>query len=142
MTRPPRPRGTPLLTRRILAGVGGAGGFSAVAALALMVTHDGSPEHVRWLAFTSLVVSQVVRTYANRSLSRPVTALRPNVLLAVACALVIVVQVAIPFIPPLVDAFRATPLDATDGSLVAIIALAPAVVAEVVRRLTGRNWVA
>ena len=142
MTRHPRPRDRPLLTTPILLGISAAGGFSAVAALVLMLTHPGTPDHVRWLAFTTLVVAQVVRAYANRSLSRPLTALSPNVVLAAACLLVLIVQAAIPYVPPLVEAFRATPLDTADWTLVAIVALAPAVVAELVRRLTGREWVA
>ncbi len=142
MARPPRPRGRPLLHRALLARIVLAGGFTVTAALVLMATHDGTPDHVRWLAYTALVVAQVVRAYGNRSLDRPVTSLRPNGLLALACVIVIAVQVAIPLIPPLAEAFRATPLDASDWLLVAIVALAPAVLAEVVRRATGREWVA
>ncbi len=141
MERPPRRRDRPLLTSELLARISVAGGFSAVAALVLMLNHDGSPDHVRWLAYTSLVVAQVVRAYANRSLDRPVTTLRPNGLLAGAVAIVLLAQVAIPYVPVLADAFRATPLDATDWVFVAIIALAPALVAEVIRRTTGRVWV-
>jgi Ca2+-transporting ATPase len=142
MRRPPRPRSVPLLSRPILAGISLAGGFSALAALALMVSHPGTPEEGRWLAYTTLVVAQVVRAYANRSLTRPVSSLRPNALLAVACLGVIVVQAAIPSVPPLAEAFRATPLEPSDWALVAIVALAPAVLAELVRRATGRTWVA
>ena len=142
MARPPRPRDRPLLPRSLLVRIAAAGGFTAVAALALMVTHDGSPDHVRWLAFTALVVGQVVRAYGNRSLTRPVTTLRPNVLLAVAAVVVLAVQVAIPLIPPLAEAFRAAPLDVDDWLLVAVVAFAPAVVAEIVRRVTGWEWVA
>jgi magnesium-transporting ATPase (P-type) len=142
MTGPPRPRDTPLLTRPILLGITVAGGFSAVAALVLMLTHPGSPDHVRWLAFTTLAIAQVVRAYANRSLSRPLTELAPNVLLAAACALVFVVQVAIAYVPPLAEAFRASPLDTDEWALVAVVALAPAALAEATRRLTGRAWVA
>jgi len=142
MTRPPRPRDRPLLTRTLLARITVAGGFSAVAALVLMLTHDGSAEHVRWLAYTSLVVGQVARSYSNRSLDRPVTSLRPNGFLALAGVVVLVIQVAIPFVPPLAEAFRATPLDLVDWTFVAVIALAPAIVAEIIRRATGREWVA
>jgi Ca2+-transporting ATPase len=142
MARPPRPRGRPLLHRALLARIVLAGGFTVTAALVLMVTHDGTPDHVRWLAYTALVVAQVVRAYANRSLDRPVTSLRPNGLLALAGVVVIAIQVAIPLIPPLAEAFRATPLYASDWLLVAIVALAPAILAEVIRRATGREWVA
>jgi magnesium-transporting ATPase (P-type) len=126
----------------LLARITVAGGFSALAALVLMLTHDGSEEHVRWLAYTSLVVGQVVRSYSNRSLDRPVTSLRPNGFLALAGVVVLAIQIAIPFVPPLAEAFRATPLDPVDWTFVAVIALAPAVVAEIVRRATGREWVA
>jgi Ca2+-transporting ATPase len=142
MERPPRPRSRPLLDAALLLRIAVAGGFSAAAALALVLTHDGSEDHVRWLAFTALVVAQVVRAYANRSLTRPVISLRPNGVLLVACLVVILVQAVIPMVPPLAAAFRATPLDLTDWALVAAIALAPAVVAEVIRATTGREWVA
>jgi magnesium-transporting ATPase (P-type) len=113
-----------------------------VAALALMSSHGGSPDHGRWLAYTALVVGQVVRAYGNRSLARPVTSLRPNGLLAAAVLIVIVVQASIPLIPPLAEAFRATPLDTAEWALVSVIALAPFVLAEIVRWTTGREWVA
>jgi Ca2+-transporting ATPase len=142
MSRPPRPRGRPLLDAALLARIAVAGGFSATAALVLMVTHDGSEDHVRWLAYTALVVAQVVRAYANRSLTRPVVGLRPNGVLLAACVVVVGVQIAIPSIPPLAAAFRATPLDFTDWALVLTIALAPAIVAEVIRAKTHREWVA
>ena len=142
MARPPRPRHRPLLDTPLLARISLAGGFSAVAAMVLMLVHDGTSDHVRWLAYTSLVVAQAVRAYANRSLSRPVVSLRMNGLLLTACLVVLAVQVAIPYIGPLAAAFRATPLDTIDWALVAVIAFAPAVVAEIIRATTGREWVA
>ena len=107
-----------------------------------MLVHDGSVEHVRWLAYTTLVVAQVVRAYMNRSLSRPVLTLRPNWFLLAACLLVLIVQLLIPTVPPLAEAFHATPLDPTDWMFVLAIALAPAAVAEIIRAATGREWVA
>jgi len=56
--------------------------------------------------------------------------------------LCVAIQVAIPFIPPIRDAFAATPLDASDWLLVAAVALAPAAVAEVYRAIRHRPWVA
>ena len=142
MRRPPRPRGTPLLTRRILGGVVLAGGFSALAALGLMSWVGGGVDHARWVAYTALVVAQVVRANANRSLSSPVLALRPNGFLLLTTAAVIAIQVAIPFVPLLADAFRASPLHAGDWPLVAAIAVAPWLVAEVVRATRRTIWVA
>ncbi|HET7027607.1 MAG TPA: cation-transporting P-type ATPase [Candidatus Limnocylindrales bacterium] len=142
MRRPPRPATRPLLPAGLLGRIAVAGGFSAVAALWLMETHEGSGDHVRWLAYSALVCGQVVRAYANRSLHVPVLALRPNGFLLLAVLAVVVVQATIPFVPPLAEAFRATPLDATDWALVATIALAPAIVAQVGRALRGGDWVA
>jgi len=83
----------------------------------------------------------VVRAYANRSLTVPVWRLPRNGALLAAAILVVVVQAAIPVVPALADAFRAAPLDAGDWALVAIVALAPAAFAHVLR-VSGRAWVA
>jgi Ca2+-transporting ATPase len=142
MAEPPRRRDVPLLPASLLLRIALAGCFSALAAVGILAWNPGGFEHARWLAFTALVVGQVIRAYANRSLTRPVTDLTPNGALAAACLAVIAVQVVIPLVPFLSDAFRATPLDARDWLIVAAIALAPALVANLIRRLTGRTWVA
>jgi Ca2+-transporting ATPase len=142
MTRRPRPIGRPLLTRELLGRIAVAGAFSAVAALWLMTTHDGDTDHTRWLAYTALVCAQAVRAYANRSLHQPLRRLSWNPLLLGACVIAVAVQVLIPAVPALRDAFVATPLDALDWLLVAFIAVAPAALAEAVRARGGRIWVA
>ena len=142
MTRPPRPPGRPLLTRELLARIAGAGGFSAVAALWLLTASDAGFEHGRWLAFTALVLAQAVRAYANRSLVLPVTTLRRNGFLLAACLITVAVQVLIPFVPPLADAFGASPLTPAEWVLAATVALAPAAVAEIIRRVGRGPWVA
>jgi Ca2+-transporting ATPase len=141
MRRPPRPRGQPLLTVPLLVRIALAGSFTALTALAAMQAHPGDADHVRWLAYTALVIGQLVRAYANRSLSQSVFSLRPNGFLALACLVAVVVQVAIPFVPPLATAFHASPLDVEEWAIVAGIALVPAVLAEGVRRM-GWLWVA
>jgi len=142
MRRAPRRRGEPLLTRSLLGRIAGAGGFSAVAALIVMATHPGGEDHARWLAYTVLVCGQVVRAYANRSVRQPIWRLPANGFLLVAGIGVIAVQAIIPFVPVLADVFRATPLETSEWAIVAIIALAPAAFAQVVRAVTGRTWVA
>ena len=142
MQRPPRPRTKPLLDWTILSRICLAGGFSAFAALYLIEQHGPDFTHARWLAYSALVVGQVVRANANRSLSYPVLLRRPNPLLLAGGVACIVVQAVIPFVPPLKDAFQATPLDAFDWLLVAAVALAPALVAEVYRAVRHRPWVA
>jgi Ca2+-transporting ATPase len=141
MRRPPRPRGAPLLPTSLLARIGLAGGFTALAALAVIELAGAEADHARWLAYTTLVVGQVVRAYANRSLSLSVLRLGRNTFLAAACLLVVAIQAAIPYLPPLADAFRATPLAIGEWGIVFAIALAPAMAADVIRRL-GRTWVA
>ncbi len=109
-----------------------------------MLAHGGAFEHASWLAYTALVAGQCVRAYWNRSVREPIHRLGRNGFLLVACLAAMAVQVAIPYVPPLADAFRATPLDPGDWGLIAIVALAPAVLAELVRsRRGGRTvWVA
>jgi Ca2+-transporting ATPase len=141
MRRPPRPRDVPLLTRALLGRPTAAGSVTAVAALALMLWHGGGLDHARWLAFSALVYGQLVRAYANRSLVHPIRTLRPNRFLATACLAGGIVQFVIPLVPPLADAFRATRLDALDLGLIALVALLPAVVAEVARS-RGQVWIA
>jgi Ca2+-transporting ATPase len=142
MSRRPRPVGRPLLTRGLLARVAVAGGFSAVAALWLMVALAGPADHTRWLAYTTLVCAQAVRAYANRSLQEPIHRLAANWLLLSACIATIAVQALIPVVPALQDAFDATVLDAKDWGIVAVIALAPAVLAQAMRAWAHRTWVA
>jgi Ca2+-transporting ATPase len=144
MTRPPRHAEQPLLTNGILARLVGAGAFTALAALLVMLTHDGGFDHAAWLAYTILVVGQCVRAYWNRSLREPIHRLGANGFLLAASLAAVAIQVIIPGVPVLADAFRATPLDLADWGLVAVLAFLPALVAEVVRTAGhGRTvWVA
>ncbi len=142
MRRPPRRRDVPLLDNGLLVRIVFAGGFSAFAALGIMLAAPGDPEHVRWFAYTSLVVAQVVRAYANRSLQTPIHRLSSNRLLLGAVVLVIFTTVAIPFVPFGAEAFHATPLDPGEWLIVACIALAPALLAEGVRTRFHARWVA
>ncbi len=142
MQRPPRHRGIPLLDDGLLARIAVAGGFSAVAALVIMLAAPGSPEHVRWLAYTSLVCAQVVRAYANRSLRTPIHRLPRNGFLLGAVLIVLLFQALIPYVPLLSEAFRASPLAPGEWVMVALIALSPALVAESWRMIRGTRWVA
>jgi Ca2+-transporting ATPase len=142
MTVAPRSRSIPLLTNGLLIRIALAGGFSAVAAVVVLTSHGGGIDHARWVAFTMLVVAQAVRAYGNRSLTRSLSKLAVNRVLLVACLVVIVIQVLIPFVPALASVFRASPLDPGDWLVVAGIAVAPLLLAELNRRRSGRIWVA
>ena len=141
MRRPPRRRDEPLLTNLLLGRIVLAGGFTAVATLAVVQLDSVDPDHVRWLAYTALVVGQLVRAYANRTLESSIFRLGPNWFLGLTCLAVLAIQFSIPFIPPMADAFRASALSASEWGIVALIAIFPALVAEGLRRL-GWTWVA
>jgi Ca2+-transporting ATPase len=142
MRRPPRRVAEPLLTRALLGRISVAGAFSAVAALALLVMDPKGAAHGQWLAYTALVCSQAVRAYANRSLTTPLHRLGTNGFLLAAAIAVVLVQAAMPYVPALADAFRAQPLDALEWALVAVVALAPAALAQLVRARRHAVWVA
>jgi len=148
MRRPPRRPTDSLLPFVLLGRIVAAGGISAMAALLLLLSsvtgpHDAAGlDHGRWLAFTALVCGQVVRAYANRSLHQPLHRIGTNGFLLAAVAVVVIIQIAIPGIAPLAEAFRATPLSGSDWLLVAVVALVPALVGEVVRTVRPTTWVA
>jgi hypothetical protein len=56
----------------------------------------------------------------------------------------VTVQVIIPYVPALAEAFQATPIDAPDWVIVAVVAFLPALAAEVIRTVRrGRTvWIA
>ena len=141
MRRKPRPRSVPLLTDTLLLKIAGAGSFSAVAALLIMLVGPADPERARWMAYTVLVVGQAVRAYSNRSLTLPVWRLPMNGFLFLAAAATVVIQVAIPYLPAVATAFHAVPLDAGEWLVVVALALLPSVVAQAVRAVSGREWV-
>jgi magnesium-transporting ATPase (P-type) len=142
MRRPPRPRDKPLLDAGLLSRLTVAGSWTAIGALAIIATHDGGLDHARWVAFNALVVGQVVRAYANRSMTEPLLTLHRNGALLAACVIGVVGQIAIPYVPALADMFRAQPLSLGDWLLVALVALPPALLAEFIRAWRKRPWVA
>src|SRR3972149_11157447 len=105
-----------------------------------MASPPGDDEPVRWLAFTALVCGQVVRAYANRSLRIPVFRVGSNRVLLAGAIAVILIQAAIPFIPGVNEAFRASPLDLEEWLLVAGIALLPAAPARAGRGPGRPGW--
>ncbi len=109
----------------------------------VLLMGEGDFERLRWVAYTALVIGQVVRAYANRSLEMPVHRLPSNWVLAGACVVVIAIQLLIPSVPALADAFRAHRLDLGEWVVVGVIALAPALLAELIRTArTGSTWIA
>jgi magnesium-transporting ATPase (P-type) len=65
-----------------------------------------------------------------------------NRFLAGAAFIVAAIQVLIPFIPPLADAFRASPLSPAEWLFALAVAIGPWLAAEAIRMRTSRAWVA
>jgi P-type Ca2+ transporter type 2C len=142
MERSPRHPGQPLLTQGLLLRIALAGSVTALAALVLFLSGNGGFDHARWLAYTTLVVSQCVRAYADRSIGQPIHRLGPNLLLGLTAIGAVVIQFAIPYVPAVAGAFRAVVLSPGDWLLVLAVALLPAVAAESIRTLRPGIWVA
>ena len=142
MHRPPRPSSRPLLTDALLGRIAIAGGFTAAGALWLMAGSGQDGDHARWLAYCTLVCAQAVRAYANRTLTVPLARLGPNMFLLAACLLTVAAQIGDPVHPSARRGVRGVPLTAAELALVAGIALAPAALAELVRRRGRGPWVA
>ena len=109
MRRPPRRVDRPLLDNGMLARIGVAGCITAVAALVLMLTHGGSFDHGAWLAYTSprrramrACVLEPQRSRAAPPPGRTTGSFWRHAGAAIA------IQVLIPYVPPLAEAFRAT----------------------------------
>jgi Ca2+-transporting ATPase len=144
MERQPRDPRQPLLSVPILINTIGVGAFTAIAAGTVLLAHGGELAYRAWLAYTILVVSQCVRAYWNRSARWPIHSLRHNGVLLGACLTAGAVQLLIPMVPALAELFRAQSITPADWLLVAVVALLPAAVAEVIRSTRrGRVvWVA
>ena len=106
-----------------------------------MRDHGGDFDHAAWLAYTTLVVVSIAcgAYYWNRSLREPIHALGRNGFLLGACLVAVAIQALIPYVPVLAEAFHATPLDASEWLLVAMVAFAPALVACRARSQSGRR---
>ena len=142
MRRAPRPRGVPLLTNGLLARIVVAGELQRDR----RVGRDGdAPGHRRARALAGLHepgrrAGGPRQRQPKRPRADPPAAV--NWFLLAAAIIVIVIQAIIPFVPFLATIFHATPLDLGDWAIVAVIALLPAILAETIRTLTGRTWVA
>ena len=118
--------------------------FTAVAALVVMLNHDGGFDHAAWLAYTaSSSASASARTGTGASGSPSTGSAATGSCWAPACWRSRSRRSS-RTIPLLAETFRATPLEPSDWAIVAVVAFAPALLAEVVRTVRGGRtvWVA
>ena len=121
-----------LLQRSTLWGALTGGGI-AIAAVSIVATAASFRE--LWWAWDNRIAVWVAETLGLASLPLAFV-------LLVAALATVAVQVAITYLPGLADIFRAQPLDVSEWGLVAVIALGPALLAQVIRARSRRVWVA
>ena len=109
-----------------------------------MVTHPGTPEHARWLAYTDprLRPGRAGLRQPQPDESRSTACGRTRFLLLAALSSSSPSRWRSRTCQPLAEAFHATPLEPDDWAIVAVVALAPAILAEVLRTVRGRTWIA
>ena len=141
--RPPRPRGEAVLTGRMWVGIVTVG--AAMAAATLLALDAGLPgglieghgelPYARTLAFTTLVLAQLLNVFSARFDTRSAFAdLFTNRWLWVAVALSLLLHVAAISLPGLRDAFGATPLSPADWGFCATLAVAALAPRELLKR--------
>ncbi|MGE0459373.1 MAG: cation-translocating P-type ATPase [Bauldia sp.] len=128
MTRPPRPRGEPVITRRMWAGIVFVGAIMAAGTLLVLdasmpgglIEGTGSLAYGQTMAFTTLMLFQMFNVFNARSDRRSaIHGLFANAWLWAAIALSLVLQCAVVYLPFLQSAFSTVALSAADWLLCA-----------------------
>ncbi|QSZ67493.1 HAD family hydrolase [Methanofollis aquaemaris] len=142
MHRRPASPAAGVLPRRAAAGVVLIG--AAIGALVLMVfalALGAGEERARTLAFTGLVVFELVNLFNFRSLHAGIleTGVFSNPFLIAAAAISLLLQVAAVYAPPLQAAFRTVPLGGADWLLLLLVGLPLLLAGESYKRAVGHG---
>jgi Ca2+-transporting ATPase len=136
LKRPPRDPRESLIARRIWLAVAVRGALLGAATLAVYVLWweflDRPEGESRTIAFSTLVVSQVLFAFTSRSLHRTVLELGlfTNAWLVAGCSASLLSLVAVLYAPGLTDAFETEALGIIDWLVVSAFAVAPVVLIE------------
>lgn len=131
MTRPPRPRGEGMITRRMWAGIVGTGAVMAAGTLIVFVASlPGGPVHgpgdlryAQTMAFTTLTLSELFNVLNARSDERSAfSGLFGNRWLWAAIGLSVLLHASVVYFPALQQAFSTVGLSAADWALCAAAA--------------------
>ena len=151
MTRPPRPRGEGVITRRMWAGIFFVGAVMAAGTLLALdaslpgglIEGSGSMRYGQTIAFTTLVMFQIFNVFNARSDERSAfSGLFKNHWLWGAILLSLALQVAVIYIPFLQEAFSTVSLSLGDWLRCAAVASSVLWLRElskIVRRITSRK---
>ncbi len=131
MSRPPRPRGEGVITRRMWAGILFVGLVMAAGTLIVLdaslpggvIAGSGSLGYAQTMAFTTLVMFQLFNVFNARSDERSVAdGLFSNSWLWAAIGLSLLLQAAVIYVPFLQAAFSTVSLSASDWLRCALVA--------------------
>ena len=123
MDKPPRPKGEPVITRRMWFGIFMVGVVMAAATLLVLdaslpgglIEGSGDMRYAQSMAFTTLILLQIFNVFNARSDEQTAFAgLFKNGWLWLAVGFSLVLQVAVIYLPPLQQAFSTAPLSISD----------------------------
>jgi Ca2+-transporting ATPase len=148
MTRAPRPRGEPVITGRMWAGILFVGAIMAVGTLLILdasmpgglIAGTGSLAYGQTMAFTTLMLFQMFNVFNARSDRRSALhGLFANAWLWGAIALSILLQCAVVYVPFLQSAFSTVALSAADWLLCTAVASSVLILRELGKLLMRRR---
>jgi Ca2+-transporting ATPase len=131
MSRPPRPKGEGVITRRMWFGIVFVGAVMAVGTLYVLdaalpeglIEGSGSMAYAQTMAFTTLMMFQLFNVFNARSdLQSAFVHLFSNRWLWLAVGISLVLHVAVIYLPLLQQAFSTVPLSAGDWLRCAVVA--------------------
>jgi P-type Ca2+ transporter type 2C len=145
MKRPPRPKREPILNREMQIGIliqGIAIMTATLGAFAVgLIRHPGDLVAAQTMAFTTLVVSELLRAYTARSEYYPIFAIGPfsnkhMVGATATSSLLILLPLYVPILNPI---FHVAPPSTEDWMVILGMALIPSVIAEI-SKIFLRRW--
>ena len=145
MTRPPRPPGAPILSKRGLRQIVGFGTYIGLATLFLFhfyrVTLDRDIQVAQTMAFTGMVVLEHMNVFNFRALHAPMRVIGffSNPWLLRAWLATIGLQVAVVYVPFLQNAFDTVPLGLSDWLWIFGVALPVFLIGEVGKTIRWRR---
>lgn len=131
MTRPPRPRGEGVITRRMWRGIFLVGAVMAAGTLLVLdaslpgglIEGEGSVVYARTMAFTTLTMFQLFNVFNARSDEQSAfVGLFRNNWLSAAVVFSLILHIAVVYVPFLQEAFSTTALSAGDWLICTVVA--------------------
>ena len=151
MSRPPRPAGEPVITRRMWSGIFFVAIVMAAGTLFVLdaslpgglIEGSGNMRYAQTMAFTTLMIFQLFNVFNARSDERSAfQGLFANAWLWIAIGLAVVLQIAVVYVPVLQQAFSTSALSVADWLRCTVVASSVVWLREIgkaIRRLRTRS---